>query len=445
MQAARLDEAAALDAAREAVSKEESGASAAQKALAAALAHREAIRARIEADDAKFADPPDSKRADILAIAATHAERQAKRMKAEADLAQAEVQLAELHATPGEKAKPARKEAEAREKVDKARKALAEARKTADGPHSTAYTPLIPPRPETSTGRRLALARWMVDRSNPLAARVVVNHVWMRHFGRPLVATVFDFGLNGKRPTHPELLDWLAVELMDSGWSLKHLHRLIVTSRAYRMRSWAPAGDPNAQIDPENLALWRMNPRRMEAELVRDNVLHVAGSLDPRLGGPEIDHNAGLTVPRRSLYFRHAAEKQMTFLKLFDAANMSACYRRDESVMPQQALALANSPLSLGEARKLAGRLAAEVGSDNPEFVAAAFERIMGRPPTGEESSACLAYLAEQASKLAAASALTPFAEGPAAGVPPSADPAQRAREDLVHVLLNHNDFVTIR
>jgi hypothetical protein len=440
--AARLDAGPALVEVETRRKKAEADVTAAERGLAAALAGVESVKARIAADDAKFAPERDSKRADMAAIVATHAERRAKLAEAEAALAKA--QAATLAAPTGDDAKAKQARAEAFMKEDLASGVLATARKTFEGPHSTAYTPLAPPRPPTSTGRRTALAAWMTSPENPLAARVAVNHIWMRHFGSPLVPTVFDFGSNGKPPTHPELLDWLAVELMEHGWSMKHLHRLMVTSQAYRMQSWSEPGDPSAKLDPQNVALWRMNARRMEAELVRDNVLFVAGSLDPAMSGPEIDQNAGLTNPRRSLYFRHAPEKLMTFLKLFDAANTNACYRRDESVVPQQALALANSPLSLGEARKLAGLLARSHG-DPDGFIAAAFERVLSRAPTPDEQAACAEYLAEQTRRLASPSGLTPFTEGPAPAVPPSNDPAQRARENLVHVLMNHNDFVTVR
>jgi hypothetical protein len=439
--AARIDGGPELAEVRAKLAKAEAGGRAADAELASALAARESVQARIAADDAKFADPPDSKRSQIAAIAATHAERQAKLREAEAALAKAQAER--LAAPPGDDAKAKQARMQAAAKDDAARAAVEAARKVAAGPHASEYTPLVPPRPPTSTGRRLALARWMTDRSNPLAARVAVNHIWMRHYGRPLVPTVFDFGSNGKPPSHPELLDWLAVEFMDSGWSMKHLHRLMVTSRAYRMQSWGAPDDPAAKLDPQNVALWRMNPRRMEAELVRDNVLHVAGSLDATMGGPDLDQNTGLTVPRRSIYFRHAPEKLMTFLKLFDAANTNACYRRDESVVPQQALALANSPLALAQARKLATTLAAEATGD--AFIAAAFERILGRGPTPDERAACAEYLAAQAQRLASPDRLTPFTAGTAPTVPPSGDPSQRARENLVHVLMNHNDFVTIR
>src|SRR5262249_47663734 len=146
--------------------------------------------------------------------------------------------------------------------------------------------------------------------------------------------------------THPELLDWLASEFMKEGWSLRNLHRLIVTSAAYRRDS---SPDPvGLAKDPENVLLWRLNVRRMEAEAVRDAVLYASGSLDATRGGPELDQNSALTTFRRSIYYRHAPEKQAEFLRLFDAANQNECYERSESINPQQALALANSVLVEG-------------------------------------------------------------------------------------------------
>src|SRR5262249_9789186 len=126
---------------------------------------------------------------------------------------------------------------------------------------------LLKPFPRTSTGRRTALARWMTDPRNPLTARVAVNHIWARHFGRPLVETVFDFGRKGARPSHPELLDWLAVEFMESGWSMKYLHRLMVTSAAYQLSSSAAGDARTVAADPANRYYWRMNPTRMEAQV----------------------------------------------------------------------------------------------------------------------------------------------------------------------------------
>ena len=413
----------------------------AERSLIAAIAERESLRLRIAADDAKFSRPPDSKASDIAGIMASKAERLATLRRAEHALGVAERTLAAARSA----GKPAAEIAGAETALNNAKTAADAAAKGLAGKLTAAYSPLTPVYPTTSSGRRLALARWIVDRGNPLTARVAVNHVWMRHFGEPLVPTVFDFGTNGKPPSNPALLDWLAVEFMESGWSLRHLQRLMVTSATYRMRSSGSQADPNLAIDPRNIYLWRMNPRRMEAELVRDNVLHVAGELDTSMGGPELDPAAGLTSRRRSLYFRHAPEKQMTFLKLFDAANTVACYRRDQSIVPQQALALANSPLALGEARLLARRLDAAAELPDDRFIAAAFERVLGREPNPDERAACAEYLVEQAKLLSEPTKLSKFGEGPEAAVPPAAEPRRRARETLVHVLMNHNDFVTVR
>jgi Protein of unknown function (DUF1553)/Protein of unknown function (DUF1549) len=331
---------------------------------------------------------------------------------------------------------PAKKLAEAEAALAKAEAALTE-------PPTTAYTARAINRyPATSTGRRLALARWITDPQNPLAARVTANHIWLRHFGKGIVPTEFDFGKNGQPPTHPALLDWLAAELMDHDWSMKHLHRLIVTSAAYRMTS---ASSPsNAAVDPDNVWIWHMRPRRLEAEAVRDSVLAVAGQLDLTAGGPDIDYKLGLSVRRRSLYFRHGPEKEMEFLALFDSANVTECYRRSESVVPQQALALANSPLTLAMGRTLAGNLVKE-SAEPDAFIFAAFEQVLSRPPTDAETAECRKFLTEQAALLSDPQKLLAFSAGPASQVAPSPDPAQRARENLVHVLMNHTDFVTMR
>ena len=208
-----------------------------------------------------------------------------------------------------------------------AKKSVADA-EAALAKESADYTAFSPVYPRESTGRRRALAEWITARDNPLTARVAVNHIWMRHFHEPLVASVFDFGRGGSKPTHPELLDWLAAEFMDSGWSMKHLHRLIVTSAAYRRASRDEARSEQYSVnsnqfqnsrlpgastplitdycslltslhrtnqinDPENRSLWRFNTGRMESEVVRDSILHLAGALDPRLGGQELENKIG--------------------------------------------------------------------------------------------------------------------------------------------------------
>ncbi|HYE19064.1 MAG TPA: DUF1549 and DUF1553 domain-containing protein [Tepidisphaeraceae bacterium] len=305
--------------------------------------------------------------------------------------------------------------AKAKKELADAEKALAAAEAALKGEASTAYKPrAVAGFPATSTGRRAALARWLVAPENPVVARVAANHVWLRHFGRGIVPTPDDFGRGGRPPTHPALLDWLAAELRENGWKLKPLHRLIVTSATYRMSS-APDARATA-VDPDNAWHWRTPSKRIEAELVRDNVLWAAGTLDVSAGGPEVDHKFGLTSARRSLYLRVAPEKEVEFLKLFDGPNPVECYARRTSVMPQQALALGNSKLAVDGAKAVARRVAGEDG----EFVEKAYLLVLARRPTGAEREECLKFLS-------------------------GAKETARARENLALVLFNHSDFVTVR
>jgi hypothetical protein len=288
------------------------------------------------------------------------------------------------------------------------------------------------PYPTTSTGRRSAFARWLTDRSNPLAARVAVNHVWLRHFGQPLVPTVFDLGRKGTPPTHPELLDWLAAEFMEKGWSFKHLHRVVVTSNAYRLSSSGRGAEASAATDPENRYLWRMNPVRMTAQTVRDSLLHLAGELDPARGGPPVPLTEQDTSKRRAMYFFQSHNDHHKLLGIFDDANVLDCYRRTESIVPQQALALWNSRFAQTAAAKITERVAARVGADADDatFARAAFETILGTTPTADELAACVEGLAELRG---------------ANGTGTPAERTRRARGLLVQALVNHNDFVTVR
>jgi uncharacterized protein DUF1549/uncharacterized protein DUF1553/cytochrome c len=435
-----------------AVSDAEKEAAVAEMSVAAAQLSVTTVEARIAADKANYATPPAANAKD-LSLAAGKAERELAVVNAEKALLAAELKVEQTKRAikPGDMAtEKATKDAETA--LDAAKKAK-EAAAAAVGQPNENYTRLTTVNPATSTGRRLALARFITSKDNPLVARVAINHMWLRHFGSPLVPSVFDFGMNGKPPTNQALLDWLACELMDSGWSMKHVHRLMVTSRTYRLASSASPQSPipsPSTIDAENKYYWRANPRRLEAEIVRDATLFVAGSLDPAMGGPEVDQNAGLANGRRSIYFRSTKEKKMTFLSLFDSPNVVECYRRSESIAPQQALAMANSPLTLAQSRVLAKKLADSLGNVSAEeapkrFVADAFVRILCRDPSGEELQSCLEFLTEQSKRLSDAASLSAFTAGAAASIPPSSDPAQRARENLVHVLLNHNDFVTVR
>jgi hypothetical protein len=437
-----------------------------EAALSRARADLELARARVAADQARYLRPEsaatrtlsqeEGPSADDLARAASRAERVSRLRGAEEDLLKSEeaVRAAEKAGEADAKSKEAL--SKAREARGKSQAAVEATRKACEG-SSTDYSPLTPVYPSRSTGRRRALAGWIASRENPLTARVAVNHIWLRHFQAPLVESVYDFGRNGKKPWSQALLDWLAVELMDSGWSFKRIHRLMVTSSAYRMASSAGLeGEANAAIDPDNRYLWRMNSWRLEAEAVRDGLLFPAGELDLSLGGPELDQKDGLTSRRRSLYYSHHGEGRMPFLEIFDAANPCDCYRRSASIVPQQALALANSSFSLSQARRLARKLwieaAAAAGGESqqlgalPEgplgrFIAAAFETVLSREPSGDETRLTRQFLERQASLFRSSPPPAALPEE----TPPSGDPAMRAGESFVHALFNHNDFVTVR
>lgn len=418
-----------------------------EKKVVLAEAERRSLDARIAADRAKAirtANPDESARA------AAKAERVMAVAKAECDLLETQQVLdaARGAVVKGDTAKE-KAVTDAEAKLAAAQKAAETTRanlKNDDGKYSS----LGAIYPETSSGRRLALARWIVRTDNPRTARVAVNHVWLRHFGEAIVPTVANFGLNGRRPSHPELLDWLASELVAKQWSLKQIHRQLVTSAAYAMSSTEGDSDSdNLKRDRDNHFLWRMNSHRLESEVVRDSVLYVAGELDLTFGGPELPETAGLDSHRRSLYFRSTPNEKMQFLELFDQANPNECYRRQESVVPQQSLALFNSSLSLDMARKLAKALAQShsvTGSaeDFDRFVAAGYEQILSRAPTETESAACRRFRDRHTALLQN----SPSGAFPAANpqvIPAAKEPLERMAENLIHVLLNHNDFVTVR
>jgi mono/diheme cytochrome c family protein len=391
--------------------------------LEAARDDYDAVQARIAADDIAYLGKPGD--AKISAEAANRAEGRHAVTLARAKAAQAELSLAIARRTKAQTA-----QVPALEKQVATTKAAIAPLEAAAKSVSTKYTPLSHQYAKTTTGRRLALANWIANRDNPLTARVAVNHVWNWHFGRPLVETTNNFGRSGKAPTHPQLLDWLAVELMDNGWKFKPLHRLIVTSKAYRMASTGRS-HPN---DLDNVYLARFPSQRLDAECVRDGLLHVAGELDLAMGGPDIPQDQGLTSRRRSLYFTHHGEARMMFLDLFDAANPCDAYRRSAAVLPQQALALANSEFTLELSRKLTAKLL-KTDPDTTSFVKAAFKQILARPASAAEQSAAVRFLERQ----------TKLFEGEAKQLPPNVTPLRRAQESLVQALFNHTDFVTVR
>ncbi|HZY88095.1 MAG TPA: DUF1553 domain-containing protein, partial [Gemmataceae bacterium] len=260
---------------------------------------------------------------------------------------------------------------------------------------------LPPDAPEAECRRRLAA--WVTHPKNPLFARVIVNRLWHHHFGVGLVDTPNDFGFNGGRPSHPELLDWLAAELAAGGWRLKRLHRLMVTSAAYRQAS---AWDGRAaRIDAGDRLLWRKAPRRLEAEAVRDAALHVAGRLDLRMGGPGFQDTRQVRAPgtsailylpadgdgegprRRSLYRVWSRGGRDRLLDVFDCPDPSATApSRAVTTTPLQALALLNNALVLRTARDFAERLEREAGGDVGRQVRRAYLLAYGRPPNAAEA-----------------------------------------------------------
>lgn len=429
-----------------------------EKSLLIAKASEADVIARLVADEAAFAMPPiaaeETKR---LALDAVAKERQTALQKAEHAVLDTEQKAANAQRKlkPGDMASEKLVEQTTAD-LNKAKEGLVAAQQAATQP-GEAYTKFGEVFPKKSTGRRTALANWIVDKRNPLTARVAVNHLWLRHFGAPLVSSVFDLGMNGKTPKNPQLLDQLAVDLMDGGWEMKRMHRQMVNSRTYRLSSQVDGTSAaNKKVDPDNQYFWRGNTRRMEAEAVRDSLMAMAGGLDLRLGGADIDPNEWLTRNRRSLYFRNTKEKKVTFLALFDSPNVAECYRRSESIAPQQALALVNSPLALTKGREIAKQLLTEhfAGKEIPAVIAEgeydsliqkAYVRILTRPAKAEELKLCREFWAVQAKQFQEPAKLTAIASGPAASVAPATRADLRAFENVVHVLLNHNDFVTIR
>ncbi|NNE93540.1 MAG: DUF1553 domain-containing protein, partial [Verrucomicrobiales bacterium] len=296
-----------------------------------------------------------------------------------------------------------------------AKKLMAAAEKQMKAKVTTEFKPRQGNYPNRSSGRRTAFATWLIDSKNPLTARVAMNHIWMRHFENGIVPTPNEFGGNGREPTHPALLDWLAAEFMESGWSMKAMHKKIVLSATFRQ--CGTPDETNLAVDPDNHFLWRMPSRRMEGEIVRDNLLWVSGRLDETFGGPDIPNTEAQKSVRRSIYLRHAHEKLVPFVQIFDGPKVTECYVRHESVQPHQALAMHNSPLTKLAAEKLADELTGSEG-----FLEDAFLKILGRMPNAEEREACGEFLKANA-------------EGD----------GKRIRERLITVLLNHNDFVTVR
>lgn len=257
-------------------------------------------------------------------------------------------------------------------------------------------------------GRRMTLAKWIASPENPLTARVMVNRIWQHHFGRGIVETASDFGKNGSRPTHPELLDWLALKFVEENWSIKAMHRLMLNSSAYRQSSGNAAAN-NSKLDPENRLLWHFNRRRLEAEEIRDGILWVSGRLNLTRGGPSVfpplpadladfarygRTGGDMWEPnereednrRRSVYTFQRRSLPQPMMLAFDAPVFSeSCERRSVTTTALQALSMMNGDLVNDESAHLAERIAREAGGDARARIARAFEIVLNRPPEREE------------------------------------------------------------
>ncbi len=307
-----------------------------------------------------------------------------------------------------------------------------------------------------TSGRRLALARWLTDARHPLTARVLVNRVWMHHFGRGIVATPGDFGALGERPTHPELLDWLAGRFVSDGWSLKKMHKLLMTSAAYRQSSQREGAA--ARADPDNRLLGRVAVRRLEAEAIRDGVLAVSGRLGLKMFGPPVpvrendvgqvvvgkgtkDLARGTTVAealpegeefRRSVYVQVRRSLPLGVLETFDGATAEPnCECRTSSTVAPQALLLMNNDFVLGQAEAFATRLVREAGGDARAQVVRAWRLAFAAEPAAEDLRDALAFLAEQEAHFRAAA-------------PKPADPKRQALASFCQALLSSNRFLYV-
>ncbi len=268
-----------------------------------------------------------------------------------------------------------------------------------------------PPPEATSSYRRRGLAEWLVTKDNPLTARVMVNRLWQHHFGEGIVRTPSSFGTMGEAPTHPALLDWLAVEFVDRGWSVKAMHRLMLTSQAYQMASTDTSA--NYAIDPENRLLWRMPRVRLEAEIIRDQIMATAGTLDRTVGGPAIfpyidpdlfekssnrdwrgRPDSDPSTWRRSLYVFSKRSIRYPMFETFDQPNLiNSIDRRNRTTIAPQALILMNNDMVLFQAGKFAERVAAEAGADPARQVQLAVQLALGRPADAVEMEKAVAFV----------------------------------------------------
>jgi len=300
---------------------------------------------------------------------------------------------------------------------------------------------ITPPWPGAkSTGRRLAFARWLTQPAHPLTARVLVNRIWHHHFGHGLVRSLGNFGKMGDQPTHPELLDWLAREFVRQGWSMKSMHRLMMTSNTYRQTSTVTPR--HEQLDPGNRLLARMPLRRMEAEELRDSLLWVAGQLDENRFGPAEavtvrPDGLVLSGKRRSVYVQHLRKQPPSLLESFDLPAMNPnCLQRSESLVAPQALHLLNDTAVRELAAPFADRVLQFAGAEPAQQVQRVYWVALSRRPNAEEQQACLQMLLELTQQWTNAQ--------PSAGKPSETEVARKALTTLCHTVMNSAAFLYI-
>lgn len=321
--------------------------------------------------------------------------------------------------------------------------------------------PAIAPR-GSSSGRRAALADWLCRADHPLTARVMVNRIWQHHFGEGIVATPNDFGAMGQPASHPELLDWLAVEFVERGWSVKEMHRLMVTSATYRQSSLVDLDRPEVakalEVDGQNRLLWHARRRRLESEAIRDVMLQLSAQLNERMFGksaqPELPPGMDQTASwkpdknphdrqRRSIYVLARRNLRYPLLDVFDMPDMhNSCAQRPRTTTAPQALTLMNGEFTLEQARAWSGRLLVEHGADEGAAIRAAFQQAFSRAPTDYELTGGQRFLADQAASIDHTGDAT-AADTLPHPIPPNLEPAKSAAwVDFCHALLNSNELV---
>jgi hypothetical protein len=319
-----------------------------------------------------------------------------------------------------------------------------------------------------TSGRRLAFAKWLTSGTNPLVARVLVNRVWLHHFGHGLVGTPSDFGTMGERPTHPKLLDWLASDFMENGWRLKRLHKMIMTSAAYRQSSLRHA--LRDERDPENSLYWRKPVQRLDAEALRDSILAVSGALNERRFGPPVpvrpdvhgqivvgvdktegDNKMPVDVPlngeefRRSVYIQVRRSRPLAMLHAFDAPVMEVnCEKRQSSTVATQSLMLMNSQFILDQATRFARRLQTEAGANRAQQITRAWQLAFSRSPSATELAEALAFLSQQSEHLQSTSAEPKVDDKKDKKAASRLSPELQALTNLCQALLTANEFLYV-